>query len=1066
MVLVVSTAGQLGEGYLYELKTAADFEKLSKPSLLPGVDRSTKFLVPIRDGDPDLLPVVFQNVNVYPFHSEFMAAEFPEKFPGLTGDDYLALAERRATRKYFAGLLFRFNGEPATFGFDLFTGDSPDELPRPDEARWVYDHVAAKLPIGPLAYTPVSPQAIRNAEGWPAPGFPVSFAFGGGSATYIPYVLGTTYGRVRILDPAEFQLASDRGEISLLNILVLHETPSDIEGVVAGLVTGSFQDEGSHVFIRMARRGTPNAFVKDAPSAFGPHEGKVVRLTIEAARYTIADATLEEAEAWWATHKPAPVVVPEIDRAYDKLDAAWEIPLDGSMVLNGRYGGKGANFGRLWNLVSGDHRDKGFAIPMRYYFQYVETQRVDSHALPGVRVSLARYIEELLQDPDFRGDSRTRFVELEKLRELFEDGTVDPQVVSKIDQRIVEVFGSAEGKVRFRSSSNAEHILEFNGAGLYESSSACAADDLDVGTGGPSRCDLQEPRERGVARALKRVWGSLWSYRGFEEREYYSIPHAAVGMGILVSESFGDDELANAVAFTGNPAKIGDPTYLVNCQAGDVEVVKPPPGVESEQDLLDVDAEGNVTRIRRVRRSNQVPAGQVVLSDDQLKEVGKVMHDLHVGFPFDLKGYPPERVLRDIEFKVDAESKIRFKDIRLFVIPETGQPPAPELRVVVPEGMTLCSTFWERRPARYVLDKKLVVGLKAGVHAVKAGAPMEVFEWIQFEPSGQRLGPIGPATWQKGFPAQRAIGPPENRVVVPGYDFAFAQKFKDGDELVEITFDTFFLQADGPEEALLDGAAFTWPLNDYYLVGVVDFGEDPGVATYLRLLPCDISHLPRHSTDVEFTGGDKAYFEERFQDLDEGTGPADLKLAEVTLAGETRVVADYWRLAYTAGHHNDTPYPEFWAVFDPAWDVPGTGTVHAIQLVQGNRQDSPPAPPRAFLLGEGFAELRELGIASLVRRKEGVNQLLFRRGDYDFSGDVSITDAILILRWLFAGGGVPVCEDAADVDDLGSVEITDAILVLDWLFLGGEEPLRPGPFECGGDDLPDELPECKGPGCQ
>jgi hypothetical protein len=75
-------------------------------------------------------------------------------------------------------------------------------------------------------------------------------------------------------------------------------------------------------------------------------------------------------------------------------------------------------------------------------------------------------------------------------------------------RRIEEVFGRAGGMVRFRSSSTMEDLLEFNGAGLYDSTSACAAADLDLDGRGPSHCDPSQPDERGIERALKRVWAS------------------------------------------------------------------------------------------------------------------------------------------------------------------------------------------------------------------------------------------------------------------------------------------------------------------------------------------------------------------------------------------------------------------------------------------------------------------------------------------------------------------------------------------------------------------------------
>ncbi len=89
----------------------------------------------------------------------------------------------------------------------------------------------------------------------------------------------------------------------------------------------------------------------------------------------------------------------------------------------------------------------------------------------------------------------------------------------------------------------------------------------------------------------------------------------------------------------------------------------------------------------------------------------------------------------------------------------------------------------------------------------------------------------------------------------------------------------------------------------------------------------------------------------------------------------------------------------------------------------------------------------------------------FRRGDVDANASVDITDAIVLLGYLFLGAGAPSCLDAGDADDTGQLDITDAIRILGYLFLGGEAPGAPGPLACGSDDTADGLdcrpqPEC------
>ena len=86
---------------------------------------------------------------------------------------------------------------------------------------------------------------------------------------------------------------------------------------------------------------------------------------------------------------------------------------------------------------------------------------------------------------------------------------------------------------------------------------------------------------------------------------------------------------------------------------------------------------------------------------------------------------------------------------------------------------------------------------------------------------------------------------------------------------------------------------------------------------------------------------------------------------------------------------------------------------------------------------------RHLGIPGegpeLLPRGGGVR---FRRGDPDDSGSANITDAILILNFLFNGAATLSCLEAADTDNDGMVNISDPIRLLNFLF-GDSEPLEP-----------------------
>jgi hypothetical protein len=94
----------------------------------------------------------------------------------------------------------------------------------------------------------------------------------------------------------------------------------------------------------------------------------------------------------------------------------------------------------------------------------------------------------------------------------------------------------------------------------------------------------------------------------------------------------------------------------------------------------------------------------------------------------------------------------------------------------------------------------------------------------------------------------------------------------------------------------------------------------------------------------------------------------------------------------------------------------------------------------------------------------------FLRGDADLSGTrsgnfrtaLTVTDAVVTLQYLFAGGAPPVCLDAADADDSGSLSLTDGLVILNFLFRNGVAPAPPFPNP-GLDPTEDGL-DCSGIG--
>ena len=627
--------------------------------------RVGKYLAATGAGAP--LPTLFLDANYYALHFCLLKQAFAPQFPSFSFAQYQQLVYRRAGREMVAGSIYEFIGDdlPVRYGFTVETPDDPGELLNEPEIYAIAHQLGARFGAGQLGFVPASAAQQGKALGWQAPRFPVVFGGDDGDIVYEAYSPGTAYGRVRRYSAAA--LAGASGNFGWQDILVLETAPTDLVGVMAGVVTGSRQDVLSHLNVLAARRGTPNIFVADPLAAFAASDGQLVRLRATPEAYSVVLADLAEAEAFWAGHRPLVAIEHPPDPDYFELVDLHDIPTATASERGaaiGRFGGKVTGLATLYPTLDPIYQTAGFGVPGAYYLQFMNDNSWELKIAGKSQViSFADTIALWLADPGFRSDTAVRKAWLSALTAaMVQRGAIDPDLRAALKQQITASFGSPAVMVRFRSSSNVEDGLDFNGAGLYTSVSGCALD--EAGAGGDSSCDPSKPA-RSLDAAIKEVWASLWGFGAFEEREYYQIDHAATAMSMLVSRQY-EDEQANGVAFTGNPSDPKDARYTINVQVGEVDVVSPPAGVTAELDRLTI-ADGTVIDIDRAAASSLVPAGEQVLSDAQLRELGGLLADIAGSYPIDPGEHAPDEVLLDLEFKYTKQGKLILKQIRPFL---------------------------------------------------------------------------------------------------------------------------------------------------------------------------------------------------------------------------------------------------------------------------------------------------------------------------------------------------------------------------------------------------------------
>ncbi|MFO0556092.1 MAG: PEP/pyruvate-binding domain-containing protein [Polyangiaceae bacterium] len=617
--------GQEAES-LDQLGCKADFDALDSEPLdasLPGAT-SVKVVQDHADGDA----LYFQNSVLYPIHYDFASTH-------LSGGDLPIvpdLASFNSTEYFTPDRRFNLGAvtyyeEPDVWALEI----APYDTASAEMITSLYEAVAKNTYFGSsLKFHPTSEAVSKTAEELPASVPIITTDELYAEIDYQPLSLGTGIGRLH------FALASalDTENISYQDILVLDEAPNDI-AVVQGLITEEFQTPLSHVNVLSRNRHTPNMGLRGARTnaELAALDGKLVELTVSAETWSVREVTEQEAEDYWATHKPDPVTLPAIDLSVTELtdiELVTPEPADGESLRDAiktavtAFGGKAAHYSIL-SRTDGVPMAKAFAVPVYYYDQFMRDN------------GFYDMVDGFLADPDFTSDPTVRDTELADMRAQMMTAPIDQAFQDALKAKLEADYPGLT--MRFRTSTNSEDLDGFPCAGCYESHTGDPADWNDV------------------LDAIRETWSSAWLFRTFEERSYYSVDHHSVAMALLVHHNFADEE-ANGVAVTNNPFDPSglSPALYVNVQyGGDVEVVAPPPGVSSDQFLYYYYQPGQP--ISYLAHSNLITEGQSVLTATQVHTLGVALDAIQERFS---PAYGPasgntDWYAMDVEFKFDDE---------------------------------------------------------------------------------------------------------------------------------------------------------------------------------------------------------------------------------------------------------------------------------------------------------------------------------------------------------------------------------------------------------------------------
>ena len=441
-----------------------------------------------------------------------------------------------------------------------------------------------------------------------------------------------SFGKLVFIEANEIEVKNVKAQ----DIVVIKGTPKELPPI-AGLITTDFQTPLSHITILCQNRGTPIIALKKAwsDSLLRSFEGQPVYFNVKQDSFELKKSDFEEIEAYWNKKRNKIQMLSLYKDSSIKEILPIEFVNKNSINI---VGGKAANFGELEKIIgqldlNSRTPEGAFSIPFYFYLEHLKVNKIDS--------VINQFIASNMQGMDDK--------ELREFLSTVRHQIITAQINLDLIKNIEKIVSKGEFKrIRFRSSTNAEDIEGFNGAGLYD-----------------SKTGILDSDEKSFAMAIKKVWASAWNYKAFMERQYFGIDQKTIAMGVLCHRSF-PDEKANGVVITKNLYRNNYRGFVINAQFGETSVVNPPDGITCEQMICYSDKNdsfyGKKNIVEYLSYSNILPdtkdhvlsTNEVTLLTKEISQIKKAYYDkfhkksnndsyYNYGLDLEFKIYGPKR---------------------------------------------------------------------------------------------------------------------------------------------------------------------------------------------------------------------------------------------------------------------------------------------------------------------------------------------------------------------------------------------------------------------------------------
>lgn len=241
----------------------------------------------------------------------------------------------------------------------------------------------------------------------------------------------------------------------------------------------------------------------------------------------------------------------------------------------------------------------------------------------------------------------------------------------------------------------------------------------------------------------------------------------------------------------------------------------------------------------------------------------------------------------------------------LLVISTRSAKSADSFNLRVPEGTSVAGVFQETRSLQDEYNLLSVIELQSGVHAIPLAAgnyPMNIIRRFEFGPDRAIAQPVDAGTVN----VEIVAGNPSSA------NFRFEQKFDAGGTVISLFIDNLWCNLidgkPGKEEQVFDEPFLS---RELYMMGEI---RTPYQSIFLQFASPSYESLPLYRVELSLENDRSIQLYQRWQPALAGTGPARLVYAAVQLNGGNAVQTSYYKLIYSAEHHNWNE--KYWILFD------------------------------------------------------------------------------------------------------------------------------------------------------